>query len=544
MEQHRSNMAETPDDRLTAFHRRIDADPQFQFLRELGQEFPDAESFVVGGIVRDVLLDREAKDYDFVIRGVPADALRTFLESRGHVDLVGRNFGVLKFVPNGWPEGAEPIDIALPRRDHAEGTGGARDFEVQADHTLPVEEDLSRRDFTINAMAWDLRAGRLVDPFDGRQDLDERRIRAVGNATERFTEDRSRMLRALRFAAQLGFDIAPETMAAIREHMPRINEKRAARKVHERTTLIADEEFVTPREVIARELIKAFVADPVRSLDLWDEAGAIEQLMPELLAMKGCAQPGAYHAEGDVWTHTRLALEKLRSEEYRREFGDERPSALAPLEREVPLTGLVVLGVLFHDIAKPPTQKTPERDGTDRIRFDGHDKLGAEMTRAIARRLALAAPFSKGHPLHVDPADLGWIIDRHLLLINDPAVMRNATLEKYFFTDDRLGQALLRVTFCDGSAALPPGSDTADLAHFRTLRERIRSLAALIEERNRLPKPVINGKDIMDRFSLKPGPRIGELIETLREEQLTRLQAGQAMTAEDAYSFLAPLVQT
>lgn len=523
-------MAETPDDRLTAFHRRMDADPQFQFLRELRQEFPDAEAYVVGGIVRDVLLDREAKDYDFVIRGVPARDLEAFLSQRGAVNLVGRNFGVFKFVPTGWPGDAEPLDIALPRTEHAEGTGGYRDFDVQADPDLTVTEDLSRRDFTINAMAWDLRNGRLVDPFNGRQDLDSRRIRAVGNAAERFTEDRSRMLRALRFAAQLGFDIDPETMAAIREHMPKISEKRAARKVHERTTLIADEEFVTPREVIARELIKSFVADPVRSLDLWDEAGAIRELIPELLAMKGCAQPGEYHAEGDVWTHTRLALGKLRSDGYRSEFGDERPSALT------------VLGILFHDIAKPPTQKTPERDGTDRIRFDGHDKLGGEMTRAIARRLTLAAPFPKGHPHHVDPADLGWIIDRHLLLINDPAVMRNATLERYFFTDDRLGQTLLRVTFCDGSAALPPDSDTADLAHFRVLRERIRSLAALIEERNRLPKPVINGKDIMTHFGLPPGPRIGELIESLREEQLTRLQRGTEMTPDDAYTFLGEIL--
>lgn len=537
---------ERPDDRLTAFHRRMDADPQFQFLHELVAEFPDAEIYVVGGIVRDVLLDREAKDYDLVIRGVPADALRTFLESRGHVDLVGRNFGVLKYVPSSAkasgdePEGVNPlalcsfseggIDIALPRRDHAEGTGGARDFEVQADHTLAVEEDLSRRDFTINAMAWDLRQGRLVDPFGGRSDLDQRCIRAVGHATERFTEDRSRMLRALRFAAQLGFDIDSETFDAIRDHMSKINEKRATRKAHERTTLIADEEFVTPREVIARELIKSFVANPVRSLELWDESGAIEQLTPELLAMEGCAQPGEYHAEGDVWTHTRLALEKLRSPEYRREFGDERPSAL------------VVLGVLFHDIAKPPTQKTPERDGTDRIRFDGHDTLGGEMTRAIARRLAFAAPFPATHPHHVNPADLGWVIDHHLLLLNDPADMRNATLERYFFNPSKPGDALLRVAFCDGSAALAPGETSASLVHFRTLRERIRSLAALIEERDRLPKPVINGKNIMDRFDLKPGPLIGDLIESLREEQLTLLQAGQAMTAEDAYAFLAPLV--
>jgi poly(A) polymerase len=519
-------MTERPDDRLSAFHRRVNDDPQFRFLQELVAEFPEAEAYVVGGIVRDVLLGREAKDYDFVIRGVPADALRTFLGKRGSVDLVGRNFGVFKFVPAGWPEGAEPLDIALPRTEHAEGTGGSRDFDVQADPALGIEADLSRRDFTINAMAWDLRQGRLVDPHGGRQDLEARRIRAVGNATERFTEDRSRMLRGLRFAAQLGFDIEPETFAAIRAHMLTINEERAARKVHEHTSLIADEEFITPREVIARELIKSFVADPVRSLDLWDESGAIEQLMPELLAMKGCAQPGEYHAEGDVWTHTRLALSALRSERYRQEFGDERPSAL------------VMLGALFHDIAKPPTQKTPERDRTDRIRFDGHDTLGGTMARAIARRLALSAPFEKGHPLHVDPADLGWVIDHHLLLINDPAAMRPGTLERYFFNPDKPGDALLAVMFCDGSASLAPSEEVAELAHFRQLRERIAELRRFIDERNRLPKPVLNGNDIMTRFGLTPGPRIGELIAALREEQLTRLQAGQTMTADDAYTFL------
>jgi len=519
------------DDRLAELGNRIDAEPGFSFLRELTAEHPDAEAHLVGGIVRDALIGRDAKDYDFVIRGVPADALRAFLATRGRVDLVGRNFGVFKFVPAGWPEGTEPIDIALPRTEHAEGTGGYRDFDAQTDPGLAIEDDLSRRDFTINAMAWDVRNRRLADPFGGRADLDARVIRAVRDPRERFAEDRSRMFRALRFATQLEFDIAPDTMAAIREAMPQINERRPARKVHEQTTLIAEEEFVTPREIIARELIKSFVADPPRAMDLWDDAGAMRELMPEALAMKGCAQPEIYHSEGDVWAHTRLALTNIRSAGYRAEFGDEEPDAL------------VVLGILLHDFGKPPTQKTPLRDGADRIRFDGHDEVGGRMARAIAYRLALASPFPKGHRLHVDPEDLGLVVDHHLLLLQNPGAMRNATLEKYFFNPNRPGDALQRVSFCDGSAAIPLGGEP-DLAHFRTLRQRIRELAALRKERNRLPKPIINGSDIMTRFELKPGPRIGELIEALREEQLTLLQRGEVMTPEAAYAFLEPLVRS
>ncbi|MBI4434803.1 hypothetical protein HY635_03260, partial [Candidatus Uhrbacteria bacterium] len=315
-------MLETPDDRLAALGARLESDPSFAFLRELTAEHADAEAYLVGGIVRDASLGRDAKDYDFVVRGVSADALRAFLAARGRVDLVGRNFGVFKFLPSGWPEDAEAIDIALPRTEHAEGTGGYRDVDVQSDPTLPIAADLARRDFTINAMAWDVRNRTLIDPFNGRDDLTQRIIRAVGNPSERFAEDRSRTLRGLRFAAQLGFDIEPATMAAIRATMPTINEQRPARKTHEQLTLLPGAlEYVTPREIVARELIKSFDADPVRSMDLWDDAGAIAELMPEALAMKGCAQPDIYHSEGDVWTHTRLALAKLSSPEYRAEFG-------------------------------------------------------------------------------------------------------------------------------------------------------------------------------------------------------------------------------
>ena len=166
------------------------------------------------------------------------------------------------------------------------------------------------------------------------------------------------------------------------------------------------------------------------------------------------------------------------------------------------------------------------------------------MARAIARRLALSAPF-KTHlpdgtrnPLHVDIEELGWIIDHHLLLLGDPATFRNATIEKYFFHPNRPGAALQQVSFCDGSASIPAGATAADMAHFRALRARVRELAALVVERDRLPKAVVDGTAIMTRFSLRAGAHIGTLIETLREEQLARLRNGIAMTPDSAFAFL------
>ncbi|MFH1098688.1 MAG: HD domain-containing protein [Candidatus Uhrbacteria bacterium] len=529
---------------INALGETIERAPYFAFLRELATECPTSEAYLVGGIVRDAILGREAKDYDFVVRGVPATKLEKFLASRGTVNLVGRTFGVFKFRPHDWPAENEDIDIALPRTEHAEGTGGYRDFDVQADPSLAIADDLSRRDFTINAMAWDTQQHCLIDPFHGRNDIEVKTIRAVGNPHERFTEDRSRILRALRFACQLGptklpdgssgglgFTIDPTTMVAIRKHMATINEQRSARKVHDQTTLIRDVEYITPREIIAREIIKSFDADPVRALDLWDEAGAFDALIPELRAMKNCPQPPEFHSEGDVWQHTRLALTKLRSVEYGHELGDDKPSAL------------VTIGILLHDIGKPLTLKTPERDKTDRIRFDGHDRIGGELARAIAHRLALASPFPKNHRLHINPDDLGWIVDHHLLLLQNPTDMRNATIERYFFDPNVPGEALQRLAFCDGSAAIPAGaSECPDLANWRALRVRISEIAALVEERNRLPRPVLDGRQIMERLKLKPGPQIGQLIEALREEQLTRLQRGETMTEEEACAFLAPLV--
>jgi len=250
-------------------------------IRKLIEAHKDAEVFLVGGAVRDVMLGRELTDIDLVVREIPAEDLKTFLGRHGAVDLVGTRFGVFKFRPK---RGGHVIDIALPRTEAAGGSGRYRDFAVQMDPHLPIESDLGRRDFTINAMAWDFRASKLVDPYGGRADLERRQLRAVGAPTDRFEEDAARIFRALRFAIQLGFTIEPSTWHAIVDGIARLGNR-----------------IVAP-EALAKEFLKSIAADPARATDLWKQAGALKRLMPELVE------------------HDAEALARLGSEKFRKRF--------------------------------------------------------------------------------------------------------------------------------------------------------------------------------------------------------------------------------
>lgn len=243
------------------FRTRMD-----DLIREHAALAPEARWFVVGGAVRDALLGRATTDVDFAVVGIEAPSLEKFLRERGEVNLVGNAFGVFKFRPR---ESDASYDIALPRREHPAGTGGYRDVETQSDPRLPIEEDLARRDFTVNAMAWDLAAARLIDPYRGRADIEKKLLRAVGNPSERFAEDLTRLLRGLRLAVQLGFEIERETWSAMQALMPRIAEKRDGRRI-------------VPEELAARELLKSLAADPVRAAMMWEDGGALKALAPEL----------------------------------------------------------------------------------------------------------------------------------------------------------------------------------------------------------------------------------------------------------------------
>jgi len=497
MEKNRTAIYET---RLTEFHGKLEQEPGLSFVQELLADFPGSEIYLVGGAVRDAAQGAgKQKDFDFVVRGVPAENLEKFLSERGEVVLVGRNFGVYKFMPTGFKL-EEAIDVALPRTEHSFGAGGGyRDFKVQSDSAMAVEEDLARRDFTVNAMALDLNNGKLIDPFHGLEDLEAKVLRAVGEPEERFKEDYSRMLRALRFATQFGFEIEGKTFMAIQDMMKHINDERVRAGKKER---------VIPYETVAKELLKAFWRNPVRALDLYERSGALYELMPEIFSLRGCPQPPNFHSEGDVWTHTRMALAVLNSEKFKKQFGEEKPSAE------------VVIAVLFHDLGKPLTMKTPERDGTDRIRFDGHDMAGAAAAEEICRRLKLDS-LPENSAIRVEPKRVGQMIGKHMLLLQgNIEEMKPSTIEKYFFNPNFPGEGLLQLTFTDALATIPEVGDP-DLENFYAMQKRIEGLRELVKEKNRLPKPILSGDDIMKYFKLKPGKRIGELITVLREAQLS-----------------------
>jgi hypothetical protein len=269
----------------------FESHPIKERLERWAAELPGSRWFVVGGAVRDEMLGRPLEDIDVLVANVSFDDLVAFLEARGSVDEVGRAFGVLKFVSN---EGDMALDIALPRRERSAGTGGYRDVETDSNPLMPVEEDLGRRDFTINAMAWKASADRVIDPHGGRADLENRVLRAVGDAETRFSEDYTRVLRMLRFAAQLDFEVEWETWRSAILIAPRLNDEREGQRL-------------VPFELVARELLRGFAADPVRTSELWQEVGATAQLMPEL---------------SDWPEHVREALARVTQEDVQRIVGE------------------------------------------------------------------------------------------------------------------------------------------------------------------------------------------------------------------------------
>jgi poly(A) polymerase len=455
------------------------------WLAEVRAQAPAAEWHLVGGMVRDAMLGRTGRrDFDFLVRGVGLERLSKLLEPHGRVDWVGRSFGVLKFRPHGLDE---EIDIAWPRTERAGMSGAYRDFEVSYDPSLPVEADLARRDFTVNAMAWRLDDGNLVDPYGGLADLEAGCLRAVGDPHMRFQEDRTRIMRGLRFACELGFRIEPATWQAMG----------AVTLLNERKT---DGTLVVAAETVAKELVKALVAAPAEAARLLEESGALAVLLPEMHRLAHIPQRPEWHSEGDVWTHTRHALAALTSSRFNEFFPGERPSPLA------------VVAVLLHDVGKGPAMKIHE----GRLIFWGHAEIGADLTRVIAERLRLS---SAG----LATEDLVYLVREHMFphLLN-LAEARRTSITKRFVADRRLGDALLHLHFADVAGSWRQGTGP-DFTHFREVLAEVRRL------REAERPPLLSGSQVMDSLGLAPGPEVGRLLEMLREEQLNdRLDTPEA----------------
>jgi putative nucleotidyltransferase with HDIG domain len=325
------------------------------------------QAFLVGGCVRDILLHRHPADYDVATNATPAEVLQLFPEGLD----VGAQFGVVLV-----RQDSLKVEVATFRSDVGYSDGRHPDQVV---YSQTAEEDVQRRDFTINGLLMRHDTGEILDFVGGRADLTAGIIRAIGEPSRRFAEDKLRMLRAIRFAARFGYSIEPKTFAAIREH--------------------ANEIEVVSAERIREELTKLLTEGAARrGFELLDEFGLLSQLLPEIAAMKGVPQPPQFHPEGDVWIHTLLMLEGL-------------PAGATPT---------LAWGVLLHDIGKPPTFRPASETG-DRIRFDGHVDVGVRMADDLCRRLR----FSN------DETDQMKALVANHMKFKDVGQMRQSTLKRF-----------------------------------------------------------------------------------------------------------------
>ena len=312
--------------------------------------------FEVGGAVRDrlLLMDKSTKDRDYIVTGIPYDDLTLILKEHGRVDLVGRSFGVIKFTQfkDGVPH---TFDITLPRKEHSTGVGH-KEFDVAFDPHMKVEDDLARRDFTVNAMAWALDSEELVDPLDGRIDLDKRQLRMVYDAS--FKDDPLRMLRAIQFAARFDLMIEPKTFAAMREQAALIKTVSAER--------------------IAVELNKLLelAEKPSEGFRLMQTSGLLREILPELENCLGVDQPGGFH-KYDVFEHTMRIVDECK-----------------PQLR-------IRLAALFHDITKPIHKRVVDMGAT----FYGHEASGAKVAQKVMKRLRYSNDLI---------ADVMTLVERHM----------------------------------------------------------------------------------------------------------------------------------
>ena len=412
-------------------------------------------AYFAGGCVRDELLGHPPHDYDIATSAKPTEVQALF----PHTQAVGAHFGVILVM-----EHSRAFEVATFRSDH-EYIDGRRPEMVT--FSTP-EQDAERRDFTINGMFHDPVSARFIDFVGGQRDLQNKTLRAIGDATARFREDKLRLLRAVRFAARFDYEIEADTWNAIRAHAADIHAVSAER--------------------IREELVKIFAhPNRVRGFDLLDQSGLLKEILPEIEALKGCEQPPQFHPEGDVFVHTRAMLELLP------------PDASATL----------ALSVLFHDIGKPPTFRYHAHE--DRIRFSGHDRVGAEMTERVMERLR----FSRAETDRVTEA-----VRQHMVF-KDVQKMRTAKLKRFMAREGFDEELELHRVDCTSSHGALDN------------HEFLQNKAAEFANEPLIPPPLVTGRDLI-ALGWTPGPRFGTILESVQTAQLE----GTLTTTEQALAWI------
>src|SRR5947209_871065 len=429
-----------------------------QQLRQTGYS-----AYLVGGCVRDLLLGREPGDWDITTSATPQDVMRLFPETYA----VGAQFGVVLIpIRRDTPEGGKDnyaIEVATFRSDGLYSDGRHPD---QVQFSKEASTDVQRRDFTINGLLLDPVTQEVFDYVGGRKDLQLGTIRTIGNPHDRFTEDKLRMLRAVRFAARFGYTIEAATLAEIKALAPEIHQ--------------------VSNERIRDEILKMLTEGRARrAFELLDETGLLEQVLPEIKRMQGVQQPPQFHPEGDVWVHTLLLLQGLQPH----------------------CSKTLALGVLLHDVGKPPTF----RIAPDRIRFDQHAEVGTRMAEEICRRFRLSN----------DETDQVCRLVANHMRFGDVQRMKTSTLKRF-----------LRLPRFDEHLELHRLdclSSHRDLALYEFAQHQLSSMPA---EQIR-PKPLITGNDLI-AAGLEPGPKFKELLAAVEDAQLD----GSISTREEALALV------
>ena len=421
-------------------------------LRDLGHT-----AYFAGGCVRDLLLGVAPHDFDVATAATPEEVQAAFPRT----EAVGAHFGVMLVID---VVDGERIatEVATFRNDGAYSDGRRPDA---VRFSMDAREDVLRRDFTVNGMLLDALAFEqgdriedcVLDYVGGLTDLELGLVRAIGEPERRFAEDKLRMLRAVRFAARLGFAIEPRTMAAMKAQAAGIVQVSAERVRDELTKILTE-------------------GGARRGFELLDESGLLREVLPEVARMKGVAQPPQYHPEGDVWVHTLMLLEHLPR------------GASATL----------AWGMLLHDVGKPATFTPPDpAKAGDRIRFNGHVEVGVAVAREILNRLRFS---------NEDAAQILELIKHHMQF-GDVMKMKQSTLKRF-----------LRLPKFDEHVALHRADVMSSNKNLELYEYALRHLEELGEEQIR-PKLLVTGEDLI-AAGYKPGPAFKAMLEAAEDAQL------------------------
>jgi poly(A) polymerase len=415
------------------------------------------QALLVGGCARDLLLGREPADFDVATDATPERVMSLFPESVG----VGAQFGVVLI-----PRDGAKVEAATFRSDVGYSDGRHPDRVV---YSTTAKEDVQRRDFTVNGLLMRHDTGEVLDFVGGQADLKAGILRAIGEPSRRFAEDKLRMLRAVRFAARFHFAIEAATFAAIRRHAAEINQVSAERVRDELTKLLT--------EGAAR-----------RGFELLDDTGLLQQVLPEIAAMKGVEQPPQFHPEGDVWIHTRLMIEQLAA-------------GCSPT---------LAWGVLLHDVGKPPTFKPASETG-DRIRFDGHVDVGVRMAEDICKRLRFS---------NEETQQIVALVANHMRF-KDVEQMRASTLKRF-----------VRLPHFDEHLQLHRLDCLSSHRNLQSYEFVQRFLAETPPEQVRPPR-LLTGDDLQ-QLGYVPGPLFSDILHSLEDAQLE----GRVQDREEAAEYV------